>query len=113
MLGIGLVSALPTHSETLSEFYKDKKIQVFVGSGPGGGYDTYARMMGRHMGNNIPGKPTFLVKNMDGAGSIIAANYVYNVAAQDGTVIAALQRNAPIVQIMGQKGPQFVATKLN
>lgn len=113
ILGIGLVFSFPAHSETLSDFYKDKKIQVFVGSGPGGGYDTYARMMGRHMGRHIPGKPTFLVKNMDGAGSIIAANYVYNVAPQDGTVIAALQRNAPIVQIMGQKGPQFVATKLN
>jgi tripartite-type tricarboxylate transporter receptor subunit TctC len=106
-------SAGVAQADAISDFYKGKRIQVFVGSGPGGGYDTYARMMGRHMGRHIPGKPEFLVKNMDGAGSIIAANYVYNVAAQDGTVIASLQRNAPIVQIMGQKGPRFEAVKFN
>jgi tripartite-type tricarboxylate transporter receptor subunit TctC len=105
--------ALAAHADAISDFYKGKDIVVYVGSGPGGGYDTYARMMGRHMGRHIPSNPNFIVKNMDGAGSIIAANYVYNVAPQDGTVIAALQRNAPIVQIMGQKGPKFEATKFN
>ena len=105
--------ALSAHADAISDFYKGKDIVVYVGSGPGGGYDTYARMMGRHMGRHIPSNPNFIVKNMDGAGSIIAANYVYNVAPQDGTVIASLQRNAPIVQIMGQKGPKFEATKLN
>lgn len=105
--------SVPSHADAISDFYKGKTITVYVGSGAGGGYDTYARMMGRHMGRLIPGKPDFVVKNMDGAGSIIAANYVYNVAPQDGTVIGALQRNAPIVQIMGQKGPQFEATRFN
>jgi tripartite-type tricarboxylate transporter receptor subunit TctC len=112
-LGLTCAFTLSAQADAISDFYKDKKIQVFVGSGPGGGYDTYARMMGRHMGGHIPGNPGFLVKNMDGAGSIIAANFVYNVAPQDGTVIGALQRNAPIVQIMGQKGPKFEAVKLN
>jgi tripartite-type tricarboxylate transporter receptor subunit TctC len=109
-LGLGLGDA---SADAIADFYKGKNIQVLVGSGPGGGYDTYARMMGRHMGQHIPGKPNFVVKNMDGAGSIIAANFMYNVAPQDGTVIGALQRNAPIVQIMGQKGPKFEATKIN
>ncbi|MDX1483615.1 MAG: hypothetical protein R3229_03955 [Alphaproteobacteria bacterium] len=101
------------HADPIADFYKGKRIQVIVGSGPGGGYDTYARMMGRHMGQYIPGKPKFLVKNMVGAGSIVAANFVYTVAPQNGTVIAGLQRNAPIVQIMGQKGPKFEAVKFN
>jgi tripartite-type tricarboxylate transporter receptor subunit TctC len=100
-------------ADPIADFYKGKRIQVIVGSGPGGGYDTYARMMGRHMGQYIPGKPGFLVKNMVGAGSIVAANFVYTVAPKNGTVIAGLQRNAPIVQIMGQKGPTFEAVKFN
>jgi tripartite-type tricarboxylate transporter receptor subunit TctC len=100
-------------ADPIADFYKGKRIQVIVGSGPGGGYDTYARMMGRHMGQYIPGKPNFLVKNMVGAGSIVAANFVYTVAPQNGTVIAGLQRNAPIVQIMGQKGPKFEAVKFH
>lgn len=115
-LALAAATAISTgvaQADAISDFYKNKRIQVLVGSGPGGGYDTYARMMGRHMGKHIPGNPGFLVKNMDGAGSIIAANYVYNVAPQDGSVIAALQRNAPIVQIMGQSGPKFEATKFH
>lgn len=103
----------PGAADPIADFYKGKRLTVIVGSGPGGGYDVYARMMSRHMGQYIPGKPRFIVKNMDGAGSIIAANYVYGVASQNGTFIGALQRNAPIVQIMGQKGPRFEAVKFN
>lgn len=114
-LALALATGLGTaaQADDLAEFYKDKRIQVIIGSGPGGGYDTYARMMARHMGQYIPGNPDFIAKNMDGAGSIIATNFVYNVAPQDGTVIGAIQRNAPIVQIMGQKGPKFEAVKVN
>ncbi|HEX9808389.1 MAG TPA: hypothetical protein VGC25_02130, partial [Alphaproteobacteria bacterium] len=107
------LTAFSASADAVSDFYKGKRIQVIVGSGPGGGYDLYARMMTRHMGSYIPGKPGFIVKNMDGAGSIVAANFIYNVAPQDGTVIGALQRNAPIVQIMGQEGPKFESVKFN
>jgi tripartite-type tricarboxylate transporter receptor subunit TctC len=108
-----LSAAHTASAQDVAKFYKSKRIQILVGSGPGGGYDTYARMLSRHMGRHIPGKPRFLVKNMDGAGSIVMANYVFNVAPQDGTVIAGLQRNAAMVEIMGQKGPKFKASDIN
>lgn len=108
--GLAPVSA---SADALADFYKGKRIQIIVGSGPGGGYDTYARLLTRHMGRHIPGNPGFLVKNMEGAGSIVATNFVANVAPKDGTVIAGIQRNAAMVEIMGQKGPQFKAGELN
>lgn len=109
-LGLGAAEA---KADAVADFYKGKRIQLLVGSGPGGGYDTYARLLARHMGNHIPGRPSFVVQNMDGAGSIVMLNFVANVAPKDGTVIAGLQRNAPMVQIMGGSGPQFRSEELN
>lgn len=106
-------TAETARADAVSDFYKNNRIEMLVGSGPGGGYDTYARLIGRHMGSHIPGNPDFLVKNMDGAGSILAANFVVNIAPKDGTVIAGLQRNLALVQIMGQSGPKFKAQELN
>ncbi len=111
-MGLGLVAA-PATAASLADFYKGKRLVVYVGSDPGGGYDTYARTMTRHMGQFIPGKPKFVVKNMPGAGSIKALNFIANVAPQDGTVIGAVQRSAPLVEILGQKGPRFKSAELN
>jgi tripartite-type tricarboxylate transporter receptor subunit TctC len=97
----------------IAAFYKDKKIIMMVGSTPGGGYDTYARLVSSHLGRFIPGNPTFVTQNKNGAGSIIAVNYVVNTMPKDGTVIVGLQRNAAMVQILGRKGPQFKAAELN
>jgi tripartite-type tricarboxylate transporter receptor subunit TctC len=97
----------------LAKFYKNKRVLMLIGSAPGGGYDTYARLITRHMGRHIPGKPKFIAKNMDGAGSIVVMNYIENVAPKDGTVIAGLQRNLALVQIMGTKGPKFKAQSIN
>jgi tripartite-type tricarboxylate transporter receptor subunit TctC len=110
VLGLGTPTA---SADPIADFYKGKRIKMIVGSSPGGGYATYARMVARHMGKYIPGKPRFIVQNMDGAGSIVAANFVANVAPKDGTIIAGLQRNVALVEIMGQKGPKFEAEKLN
>lgn len=96
-------------AQDAAAFYAGKSITMLVGSDAGGGYDLYARLLTRHMGNHIPGQPTFVTQNMPGAGSIKAANYVYNVARQDGSVIAALVRTAPLAQILGQSGPQYEA----
>jgi tripartite-type tricarboxylate transporter receptor subunit TctC len=71
-------------------FFKGKQISVIVGSSPGGGYDTYARLLARHLGNAIPGNPTIVVQNMSGAGSNRAAGYIYSVAPKDGTSIGAI-----------------------
>ncbi|MFT5539985.1 MAG: tripartite-type tricarboxylate transporter receptor subunit TctC [Alphaproteobacteria bacterium] len=100
-------------ADAISDFYKIKRIQIIVGSGAGGGYDTYARMVGRQMGRHIPGKPRFTVKNQPGAGSVVAANFIYNVAPQDGTVIGAVQRNIPFLPIFGDKGPRYDPVKIN
>lgn len=83
-------------------FYKGRQITMIVGSSPGGGYDTYARMIARHMGRHVPGNPGFVVQNMPGAGSNVAANYVYNVAPKDGTVIAAIQSGVVLEPLLGK-----------
>jgi tripartite-type tricarboxylate transporter receptor subunit TctC len=105
-----IVSA-PALADPIADFYKGKTMKVIVGSAPGGGYDTYARTTARHLRRFIPGEPNLIVQNRPGAASINAANFVYTVAPQDGSVIAAIQRGAPILQIMGEKGPKFEATK--
>lgn len=104
----GLVSgAAPVAADPIADFYKGKRVKMIIGSSPGGGYSTYARLVSRHLSRFVPGHPRFLVQNMDGAASILAANFVVNVAPQDGTVIVGLQRNIALFQIMGNKGPRF------
>lgn len=79
------------------EHYAGKKIRFIVGSAAGGGYDTYTRMIARHIGRHIPGKPTTVVENMEGAGGLVAANYIYKRAAPDGLTVAVFN-NSNIVQ---------------
>ena len=81
-------------------FYKDNPVTIIVGSSPGGGYDTYARLLSRHMGKYIPGEPKFVVQNMPGAGSHRAAGYVAQVAPKDGTVIAAAFSGQPLGRVL-------------
>ena len=83
----------PTRADEVADFYKGKTIQVVVGYGAGGGYDLYARMVARHMGKHLPGNPAMVVQNMPGAGSLRAANYLYEVAPKDGTVFGIFARN--------------------
>ncbi len=71
-------------------FYRDKQIRLIVGSAPGGGYDSYARLIATHLRRHIAGQPVILVQNMPGAGSLVAANYLANVAPRDGTAIGAV-----------------------
>ena len=80
--------------DSVSEFYKGRQITIIVGSSAGGGYDTYARLLARHMPKHIPGNPAMAVSNMAGAGSNAAAAHVYSVAPSDGTIIGALQNSA-------------------
>jgi tripartite-type tricarboxylate transporter receptor subunit TctC len=107
---LGLVSALgPAAGE---DFYKGKTITFVVGFSTGGGYDGYARLLARHLPSHIPGNPTIIVQNMDGAGSMRAANHVYNVAPKDGTVIAAVNATLLMYQLLGGKGAQYDPAKL-
>ncbi len=107
------LTAATANADAISDFYKKKRVRIIQSSAPGGGYDMYARTLARHLPKHIPGHPRILVQNKPGAGGIIAANYVYNVAPQDGTIIAGLQRGAPMAEIMGQKGPRYDPQKFH
>lgn len=93
------------------DFYKGKQIRVIVGFSPGGGLDAYSRAIARHLGKHIPGNPVATVDNMPGAGSLIAANHIYNVAKPDGLTIGNFHGGVLMGQLLGRPGVQFAASK--
>jgi len=97
-----LMIAPPAQAQTVGEFYQGKALTVIVGNGPGGGFDVYARLLARHIGRYVPGHPTVVVQNMPGAGSLVAANYIYNLAPRDGTTFGLIARNLPLIGLLGQ-----------
>src|SRR5262249_49080261 len=105
------VTASFASAQSPADFYKGKNVEVDVGYSVGGGYDLYARMLARHMGKHIPGNPTIVPKNMEGAGSLRLANWIYNVAPKDGSVFATIGRGTGFDPLLGHKGAQFDATK--
>ncbi len=100
-------------AQTVAAFYAGRQINLIVGSTPGGGYDTQARLVARHWGRHIPGNPTIVVQNMPAAGSLAATNHIYNVAARDGTVIALVQRGMLLVKNWNPAGVRFDLDRLN
>ncbi len=93
------------------DFYKDKTIRFIVGQAAGGGYDTYTRTIARYIGKYIPGGPTTVVDNMTGAGSLVAANYIFNNAKPDGLAIANWNSALVFNQAMGDKNVKFDARR--
>jgi tripartite-type tricarboxylate transporter receptor subunit TctC len=112
VIGMGIAAGTAA-ADDVGDFYKGKRIRMIVGSGAGGGYDVYARLIERHLGRHIPGNPGVITQNMTGAGGIIATNYMENVAPKDGTIIGGLQRFVALDQVMGKKGTKFKASELN
>jgi tripartite-type tricarboxylate transporter receptor subunit TctC len=106
VLSVTAPSQLPA-----DDFYKGKTIRFIVGAPAGGGYDTYARAIARHLGKHVPGHPSTVVDNMDGAGSLIAANYVYNKAKPDGLSIGVWISGQIIRQALGDKSIRFDGRK--
>ena len=100
-------------AQSAAEFYRGKSIELDIGYSVGGGYDLYARLLARHLGQHIPGNPTIVPKNMEGAASLRLANYLYLAAPRDGTVIGALSRGAAFDPLLGQPGAQFDASKFS
>jgi tripartite-type tricarboxylate transporter receptor subunit TctC len=100
-------------AESVESFYQGKQIRVIVGSGAGQDYDAWARFVARYMGAHIPGKPNFVVENMPGAGSLVAANYLFTKAAQDGTVIGSFSRNIPSYAFKKQPNVHFDPLRFN
>ena len=99
--------------QAVADFYKGKSVDLFIGYSAGGGYDVYARLVARHLGKHIPGNPTVVPRNMDGAGSLRLANWLYNVAPKDGLAMGALSRGAAFDPLFGSPGAQFDASKFN
>jgi tripartite-type tricarboxylate transporter receptor subunit TctC len=108
---IFILGAYPGNS-TAADFYHGKTITIIVGYAAGGGYDTYARTLARHLGKHIPGNPNVIVQNMTGAGSLIAANYLYKKADPDGLTVGSFGGGLVTEQALGLKGIQFDARKL-
>ena len=104
-----LAQAAP--ARTPAEFYRGRTMFVIIGYPPGGGYDLYARMLAQHMGRHIPGNPTMIPQNMPGAGSLKAANYLFQVAAKDGSVIGTFARGLGSAPLIGQAN--FDSTKFS
>ena len=112
MLAIGVTTMRA--AESASPFYAGKTVRIVVGFGPGGGYDLYAREVGRFLGKHLPGNPTVVVQNMVGAGSLKSVNFLYNAAPRDGTVLASFARGVVFEPLIGHPdGAQFDAPKLN
>ena len=108
------LALLPLDSASASEgFYKGKSITFIIGSAPGGGYDTYSRLLASPIGQHLEGRPNEVPQNMPGAGSIRAANYLYNAARKDGTAIGMLDQAIYLNQILGTQELKADATKFN
>jgi len=108
-----LWAASSATAQSVTEFYSGRQISLTVGSTPGGGYDTQARLVARHLGKHIPGNPTIVVQNMPAAGSLAATNHMYNIAAKDGSAIALVQRGMLLVKNWNPSAVRFDLGKFN
>ena len=103
----------PASAETVEEFYKGKRITVYIGSSAGGGTDAYGRAVAQFIGKHIPGQPAVTVSNLPGANGLVLANQLYRSLPKDGTAIGTFDRNAAMHSIWGNPRAQFVATEFN
>jgi len=106
LAGLCLVLFVQTASiagaPSVADFYQGKVLTLIVGFGPGGGFDVDGRLLARHMGRHIPGHPAIVVQNMPGAGTLVATNYLYNLAPKDGTQFGIIARNMPMLGLLGR-----------
>jgi tripartite-type tricarboxylate transporter receptor subunit TctC len=102
-----LILAFGSTTQAQENFYQGKSIRIVIGSSTGGGYDLWARLLARYFGQHIPGKPEINVQNMPGAGSVVAANYVYGVAKPDGLTLGAILPAIYFDQLVGRQEVQF------
>lgn len=102
----GFLLADKSHGQ-VDNVYSGKTLRVIVAFSPGGAYDTWARMITKHLGKYIPGNPNLIVQNMPGAGSISAANYLMNIAKPDGLTIGSISSALYFDQLIGRKEVKF------
>ncbi len=98
-------------AQSPADFYKGRNVDLYVGYSVGGAYDLYARVIARHLGKHIPGNPTIVPKNMEGAGSLRLANWIYRVGPKDGSARGTIGRGTAFDPLLGSRGAQFQADK--
>lgn len=103
--------AATAQADAVADFYKGKQINVVVGYAPGGGYDVYTRLLIRHMPRYIPGNPSMVIRNMPGAGSLVAANHLANAASRDGLTLGVFSAPTALEPLFGNKDAQFETTR--
>jgi tripartite-type tricarboxylate transporter receptor subunit TctC len=111
-LAVMLVAALlpsQARADAVADFYQGKTVTIYVGFGPGGGYDAYAQLLGQHIRRHIPGEPTVIVKHMPGAGSLTLMNYLWSVASSDGTAFGIPASSAAFVPLIGSSQEKAAA----
>ena len=107
-----MLAPVAAQAQTVAEFYRGKTVNVYIGVGVGGEYDIQARLVARHIGKHIPGKPTVVPQNMTGAGGLRMINYLYGVSPKDGLSIGMIANAFPAMQAAGIAGVQFDAAKM-
>ncbi|HUO00649.1 MAG TPA: hypothetical protein VMU69_31015 [Bradyrhizobium sp.] len=107
------VAAGVSYAATVSDFYQHKTLTLVAGFPPGGGYDTYVRVLARHYGGFIPGKPSVVPSNMPGAGSMTAANRIYNDQPNDGTVLGEFASSVVMEPLLGNAAARFDPAKFS
>ena len=112
-LAVAVAAALPAGAQGASNFYSGKSLTIYIAASPGGGYDSYGRLLGRHFSRHIPENPTVVVSNMPGAGGRKLANYLYNAAPKDGSAIGIMHHTTVYDAIFGEKGVKYEANKYN
>jgi tripartite-type tricarboxylate transporter receptor subunit TctC len=100
-------------ADAVSDFYKGKTVTVLIGFGPGGGNDAWARTVGAHIGKYLPGNPGVVPQNMPGAGGLKMTKYLYAAAPKDGAVFGLTNPGIPVEPLLGGKGADFDALKIN
>jgi tripartite-type tricarboxylate transporter receptor subunit TctC len=113
LLAAQTAGSAPAQAQALDEFFKAQPFTILVGYPPGAGYDMYARLIARHLGQYLPGNPKVVVQNMPGAGSLSAANNLYNIAKQDGSIIGTFSRGITMLPIVDSNGVRYDPLKFN
>ena len=110
-----VVAAVPSavSAQDAAPFYQGKTIRIVISTGVAGGYAEYARLLADHMGAHIAGRPSFIVQSMPGAGGLLATNYLYTQAPQDGTTFGIVHSSVPLTPLWGNKGVRFDSLKFN
>ena len=108
-----LTSGAGAHAQAVEGFYRGKSISMIIGYPPAGANDVYARLAARHLGRHIPGNPTVIPRNMPGAGSLLAANYIFNIAPKDGTTLGLLVPTLPLDEKLESSTAKYRSAEFN